>query len=84
MTIKALSQLILQNLNFFIHTSPRQVLSTEQPWIPQEFGIFMKKLEENSVKFTKKMYFEDKPKTIEWHFKVLDQFEVPKEQKEDK
>jgi len=67
------------NVRVNVHTSPRQVKSTSQPWIPMEFDIFVRYLEENSAKFTHKMYFEDKPKKIEWHFRVLDELQVTEE-----
>eukprot|EP01125_Pyxidicula_operculata_P005584 TRINITY_DN1961_c0_g3_i2.p1 TRINITY_DN1961_c0_g3~~TRINITY_DN1961_c0_g3_i2.p1 ORF type:complete len:332 (-),score=15.94 TRINITY_DN1961_c0_g3_i2:109-1104(-) len=75
LVVSSLADLIKKNeLQLFVHTSPRQLESEQQTWIIHELELFIQHLEHEKATYIRKHYFANKEKTMEYHFKVLTEF----------
>ncbi|XP_019624374.1 PREDICTED: UPF0565 protein C2orf69 homolog [Branchiostoma belcheri] len=57
-----------------VHVTPYQVNDAMRAWIGKEEKLFLKRLKKVGVKVTETRHFEDEPRSLENHFKVLTVF----------
>lgn len=57
-----------------VHVTPYQVKDEMRAWIGKEKRRFVEQLTKEGMKITDKIHFEDDPKSIENHFRVLEVF----------
>ncbi|XP_066302746.1 mitochondrial protein C2orf69 homolog [Branchiostoma lanceolatum] len=57
-----------------VHVTPYQVNDTMRAWIGKEERLFVKRLKKVGLKVTETRHFEDEPRSLENHFKVLTVF----------
>ncbi len=73
--VQSLSDLqVKYKTEFYVHGTPRQLEDKKRKWITEEFNSFKSLLEMYDVKSHIKIYFKGQPKTIQVHFKILDEF----------
>lgn len=61
-------------LKLFIHLTPRQKYSQQEPWGSQELAAFEKHLLTQQTKYYSKSYLESEPQNLKTHFKILNAF----------
>lgn len=69
-----LQQLADHKVDIYIHVSPYQVKDEMRRWIGKEKRRFVEILRKAHAKVTDTLHFEDEPKSIENHFRILEVF----------
>lgn len=71
---QVLKELASSGVSIHAHVTPYEVCDPMRAWVGREYGYFIKTLEEFGACPSKKLHFEDKPPSIEIHFRVIQEF----------
>ncbi|XP_013396861.1 UPF0565 protein C2orf69 homolog [Lingula anatina] len=69
-----LSSLVGTNIEVHVHVTPYQINDPMRKWIGKEEKKFVEELEKLGVKVKETVHFKDEPRSIENHFRVLEEF----------
>jgi hypothetical protein len=75
-SIQTNGQSVFPHLKLFIHCTPRQIKDPKRQWIAQEYSIFKEELKKRNIPFFNKIYFDNEPRSLDNHFKILTVFEI--------
>uniref|UniRef100_A0AAY4BAM0 Uncharacterized protein n=1 Tax=Denticeps clupeoides TaxID=299321 RepID=A0AAY4BAM0_9TELE len=70
----ALAELAVSGVALHVHVTPYEVRDPMRAWVGREHKRFTQTLEDLGAKLSQKLHFEDKPASIENHFRVIQEF----------
>ncbi|XP_076470601.1 LOW QUALITY PROTEIN: mitochondrial protein C2orf69 homolog [Babylonia areolata] len=70
----AVGHLLPLGISIHVHVTPYQVKDPMRRWIGKEKRRFVELLRKDGAKVADKLHFEDEPRSIENHFRVLEEF----------